>query len=104
MPRIRTLTTRKPPEGWEKIEPTLEELNQKMRDAEKEPHEGKRKCEAVWPILKINHQRSSLRIAASGRHACAACPSGTWRMARLWNAFIAAAEGAQAGTAKVLRP
>eukprot|EP00918_Siedleckia_nematoides_P094758 GHVU01207994.1.p1 GENE.GHVU01207994.1~~GHVU01207994.1.p1 ORF type:complete len:149 (-),score=16.42 GHVU01207994.1:693-1139(-) len=58
MPRIRTLTTRKPPEGWEKIEPTLEELNQKMRDAEKEPHEGKRKCEAVWPILKINHQRS----------------------------------------------
>jgi hypothetical protein len=26
--------------------------------AENEPHEGKRKAESVWPILRIHHQRS----------------------------------------------
>jgi len=26
--------------------------------AENEPHEGKRKAEAVWPIFRIHHQRS----------------------------------------------
>jgi bud site selection protein 31 len=29
-----------------------------MREAEDEPHEGKRKPESVWPILKIHHQMS----------------------------------------------
>ena len=42
-----------PPEGWELIEPTLDELEQKMREAEAEPHEGKRKVEALWPIFKV---------------------------------------------------
>lgn len=58
MPRVRTLKSRNPPEGWELIESTLEDLQSKMRDAEKEPHEGKRKCESLWPILRIHHQRS----------------------------------------------
>lgn len=26
--------------------------------AENETHEGKRKCEALWPIFKISHQKS----------------------------------------------
>jgi len=26
--------------------------------AETEPHEGKRKVEALWPIFKIHHQKS----------------------------------------------
>lgn len=26
--------------------------------AENDPHDGKRKCEALWPIFKIAHQRS----------------------------------------------
>ncbi len=26
--------------------------------AETEPHEGKRRVEALWPIFKIHHQRS----------------------------------------------
>lgn len=26
--------------------------------AETDPHEGKRKVEALWPIFKIHHQRS----------------------------------------------
>jgi hypothetical protein len=28
------------------------------RAAENETHEGKRKCEALWPIFKISHQKS----------------------------------------------
>ncbi|XP_055388874.1 protein BUD31 homolog [Condylostylus longicornis] len=58
MPKVRTLKSQKPPEGWESIEETLEELNQKMREVERDPHEGKRRCEALWPILRIHHQKS----------------------------------------------
>ena len=49
-----------PPEGWDLIEPTLDELEQKMREAEAEPHEGKRKAEVLWPIYKVHHQVSSI--------------------------------------------
>uniref|UniRef100_A0A1I7UHE4 Protein BUD31 homolog n=1 Tax=Caenorhabditis tropicalis TaxID=1561998 RepID=A0A1I7UHE4_9PELO len=47
-----------PPEGWDLIEPTLEQFEVKMREAETEPHEGKRKTEINWPIFRIHHQRS----------------------------------------------
>jgi hypothetical protein len=47
-----------PPEGWELIEPTIEEFDSKMREAESESHEGKRKVEALWPIFRLHHQRS----------------------------------------------
>ena len=57
MPKVRR-SRKKPPEGWELIEPTLDELEQKMREAETESHEGKRKVESVWPIFKIHHQKS----------------------------------------------
>uniref|UniRef100_J3NBE1 non-specific serine/threonine protein kinase n=1 Tax=Oryza brachyantha TaxID=4533 RepID=J3NBE1_ORYBR len=72
MPKIKTSGV-KYPDGWELIEPTLSELQSKMREvnrtllswwmlglcvAENDPHDGKRKCEALWPIFKINHQRS----------------------------------------------
>uniref|UniRef100_A0A1I7Z2G1 Protein BUD31 homolog n=1 Tax=Steinernema glaseri TaxID=37863 RepID=A0A1I7Z2G1_9BILA len=49
---------KKPPAGWEEIEETLEQFEAKMREAETEPHEGKRKTESVWPIFRIHHQRS----------------------------------------------
>ena len=49
---------KKRPEGWELIEPTLNELASKMKECERESHEGKRKVEALWPIFKIHHQRS----------------------------------------------
>ena len=58
MPRIRTSRTRPPPEGFEDIEPILEEYETKMRDAENDPHEGKRKAESIWPIMRITHMRS----------------------------------------------
>ena len=58
MPKIRTLRTKKAPKGWDLIEPTLMEMLNQMRDAENEPHEGKRKVEAGWKIIKLHHQRS----------------------------------------------
>lgn len=58
MPKIRTSRTKPPPEGFEDIQcvaggradsrDVLEEYEKKMRDAETESHEGKRKVEAVW--------------------------------------------------------
>ena len=54
----RRLKRKPPPEGWEMIEPTLEELEAKMREAESSSHEGKRKTEALWPIFKIHNQKS----------------------------------------------
>jgi bud site selection protein 31 len=35
----------------------MEMVNQ-MRDAENEPHEGKRKIEGTWKIMRLHHQRS----------------------------------------------
>lgn len=58
MPRIRTSRTRPPPEGFEDIEAILEEYETKMRDAENESQEGKRKTEGVWGIMRISHMRS----------------------------------------------
>jgi len=58
MPKVRRNRSKPPPEGWELLEPTLEELEGRMRDAETESHEGKRRTESLWPIFKIHHQRS----------------------------------------------
>lgn len=77
MPKVRR-SRKAPPDGWELIEPTLEELEQKMREglfwcfffpnnllillfirsAETDPHEGKRINESLWPIFKIHHQKT----------------------------------------------
>eukprot|EP00049_Salpingoeca_infusionum_P017436 m.352942 g.352942 ORF g.352942 m.352942 type:complete len:145 (-) comp16650_c0_seq1:287-721(-) len=57
MPKV-SRSRKPPPEGWELIEPTLDELEMKMREASAESHEGKRKCESVWPIWRITHQKS----------------------------------------------
>ncbi|XP_059431250.1 protein BUD31 homolog 2-like [Corylus avellana] len=57
MPKVKTNRI-KCPDGWELIEPNLCELDAKMREAESVPNDGKRKCEAFWPILKIAHQKS----------------------------------------------
>lgn len=36
----------------------LDDYARKMRDAENESHEGKRKTESLWPIMRISHTRS----------------------------------------------
>ncbi|KAF9181477.1 Component of the SF3b subcomplex of the U2 snRNP [Haplosporangium sp. Z 767] len=58
MPKIRSSRTKRAPEGFDEIEPTLREFQLKMKDAENDPHEGKRKVEALWPIFRLHHQRS----------------------------------------------
>lgn len=58
MPKVRTLRTKRPPEGFDDIEPVLLELQEKMREAVNASHEGKRKNEAQWPIFRISHQQS----------------------------------------------
>jgi len=58
MPRLRTLNTKKAPEGWDDVAPQLEEFHQQMRDAVNEPHEGKRRNEATWQITRIHYERS----------------------------------------------
>jgi bud site selection protein 31 len=57
MPKIKR-GQKEPPQGWDLIEPTLNELDKKMREAENEPLEGKRKIESSWSIFRIHHQRS----------------------------------------------
>ncbi|KAG0013272.1 Component of the SF3b subcomplex of the U2 snRNP [Entomortierella chlamydospora] len=77
MPKIKSSRTKRAPEGFDEIEPTLREFQQKMKDgklinlstflsglliaciqSENDPHEGKRKIEALWPIFRLHHQRS----------------------------------------------
>ncbi|KAJ3189670.1 Component of the SF3b subcomplex of the U2 snRNP [Irineochytrium annulatum] len=57
MPKVKR-GRKPPPEGFDLIEPTLNDLQKQMREAENEPHEGKRKVEPQWPIFRIHHQRS----------------------------------------------
>ena len=40
------------------IPQVLDDYAKKMRDAENESHEGKRKAESLWPIMRISHTRS----------------------------------------------
>lgn len=49
---------KKPPPGYDYIEPTLTILENELREKMNEPHEGKRKVESLWPIHQINWQRS----------------------------------------------
>jgi bud site selection protein 31 len=57
MPKVRT-KRKKLPAGWDVLEETLEALEEKMRDAEADPGDGKRQAELAWPIFRIHHQRS----------------------------------------------
>lgn len=54
----KCLKSKAPPGGWELVEPTLDELDQKMREAETEPHEGKRKVWSLWSIFRIQPQKT----------------------------------------------
>ena len=49
---------KKEPEGYEYIRTVLEALETEMREAVNAPHEGKRKCESLWPVHQINWQRT----------------------------------------------
>ncbi|CAI5700342.1 unnamed protein product [Peronospora effusa] len=46
------------PAGFEYIQPVMDALESELREKMNEPHEGKRQCEALWPVHQINWQRS----------------------------------------------
>ena len=47
----KLLGSKKPPKGFEKIEPELIDLQIRLREAETDSSDNKRKNEIVWPIL-----------------------------------------------------
>ena len=49
---------KKPPPGFDLIEPGLEAFEQKMKDVMDRPHEGLRKCESQWPIFRLHWERN----------------------------------------------
>jgi hypothetical protein len=57
----------------------LQELEAKMREAETDSHEGKRKAESLWPIFKIHHQVCRLTcflgLFSLFRNVVKSCPS-----------------------------
>ncbi|DAZ93534.1 TPA: hypothetical protein N0F65_000150 [Lagenidium giganteum] len=46
------------PAGYDYIQPVMDALESELREKMNEPHEGKRKCESLWPVQQINWQRS----------------------------------------------
>ncbi|RLN50683.1 hypothetical protein BBJ28_00003090 [Nothophytophthora sp. Chile5] len=46
------------PKGYDYIQPVMDALESELREKMNEPHEGKRQCEALWPVHQINWQRS----------------------------------------------
>jgi hypothetical protein len=65
VPKIKTSRTKPPPEGYEEIAPILEDYARKMRDAENESHEGKRRVESTWGIVSAPTSSSSTPSARS---------------------------------------
>lgn len=55
MPKTSKL---KVPEGYEKIEPTINKLRQKLREAQTKAIKTENKQSSQWPIYQINHQIS----------------------------------------------
>ena len=49
---------KRPPAGWDYIEPTMTALANELREANTAGHGGKQRHEAMWPIHQINNQRS----------------------------------------------
>ncbi|CCD26611.1 U2 snRNP complex subunit BUD31 NDAI_0I00420 [Naumovozyma dairenensis CBS 421] len=60
MPRIRTKRTRPPPEGFAKIEPTLEDFEERLKEINKQKDSKlqTKSNENLWKIMQINHERS----------------------------------------------
>ena len=52
------LGAKRPPAGWDYIEPTMTALANELREANTTGHGGKQRHEAMWPIHQINNQRS----------------------------------------------
>jgi bud site selection protein 31 len=49
---------KRPPPGFDYVEPVLEALENELRDKVKDTSEKQRKKEALWPVHQINWQKS----------------------------------------------
>lgn len=49
---------KRPPPGFDVVEPTLEALENELRDKVKESNLNKRKAESLWPVHQINWQKT----------------------------------------------
>ncbi|QEU59955.1 Bud31 [Kluyveromyces lactis] len=60
MPRIRTHATKKAPEGFDKISPTLNEFAIQLKEAESEKGSklSSKNTESTWQVFQIHHERS----------------------------------------------
>ena len=58
IPMSRRWGKKKPPSGYEYIQPTIDALASELRDVNSQPSGGKQKLEANWPIHQINNQRT----------------------------------------------
>ncbi|KAG0657556.1 Component of the SF3b subcomplex of the U2 snRNP [Maudiozyma exigua] len=60
MPRIVTRRTKKAPEGFSKIEPTLQDFEVRLKDIQdtKESKVSSKGNENLWKIMQVHHERS----------------------------------------------
>jgi bud site selection protein 31 len=58
MPSSARKKKQKTPKGYENIEEKLKEFQRTMREAEADLGENKTNAQTLWPILRLNHQRS----------------------------------------------
>lgn len=72
MPKVKR-SRKPPPDGWELIEPTLDELDQKMREGEaddlSESNTTRGASKKEWFVLSLmenNHLRITIRAVNSG--------------------------------------
>ncbi|KAK6461435.1 G10 protein [Scheffersomyces coipomensis] len=59
MPKVPTKRIKKnspPPEGYDKIRPTLEKLLEKLKQAQSEDDKIKTKNQSLWKIIQLNFQ------------------------------------------------
>lgn len=49
---------KRPPKGWDLVEPKLEEFEDRMREAMNEPVEDKMRNEVTWCVHKIHYQKN----------------------------------------------
>ena len=54
----RRMKGKRPPEGWDLIESSIEDFESQMRDAVAEEHEGKRKNELTWRIHRVHWEKN----------------------------------------------
>lgn len=57
MPKLGRFKS-KPPAGFEQIEQTLLDFERRMRVAETESHDGKRRSQLTWNVTRVHHDRS----------------------------------------------